>query len=67
MTVLEVVLLCLGGMPLFDSLIHSFGSAGTGGFSSRALSVGAYNSPYANGSSVSSIRISIHAAVRHQL
>ena len=47
MTVLEVVLLCLGGMPLFDSLIHSFGSAGTGGFSSRALSVGAYNSPYA--------------------
>ena len=47
MTVAEVVLLCLGGMPLFDSLIHSFGSAGTGGFSSRALSVGAYNSPYA--------------------
>ena len=41
MTVVEVVLLCLGGMPLFDSLIHSFGSAGTGGFSSRALSVGA--------------------------
>ena len=47
MTVVEVVLLCLGGMPLFDSLIHSFGSAGTGGFSSRALSVGAYQSPYA--------------------
>lgn len=47
MTVLEVILLCAGGMPLYDSLIHSFGSAGTGGFSCKALSVGAYNSPYA--------------------
>ena len=35
-----------GGMPLFDACIHSFGSAGTGGFSSRNLSVGAYNNPY---------------------
>ena len=47
MTVLEVILLCAGGMPLYDSLIHSFGTAGTGGFSCKALSVGAYNSPYA--------------------
>ena len=46
MTVLETVLLCVGGMPLFDSLIHSFGTAGTGGFSNKALSVGAYNDPY---------------------
>ena len=46
MTIAEVILLCAGGMPLFDSLIHSFGSAGTGGFSSKALSVGAYNNPY---------------------
>ena len=46
MTLLEIVLLVLGGMPLFDACIHSFGSAGTGGFSSRNLSVGAYNSPY---------------------
>ena len=46
MTLAEVILLCAGGMPLFDSLIHSFGSAGTGGFSSKALSVGAYNNPY---------------------
>ena len=46
MTLLEIVLLMLGGMPLFDACIHSFGSAGTGGFSSRNLSVGAYNSPY---------------------
>ena len=46
MTLAEVILLCAGGMPLFDSLIHSFGSAGTGGFSNKALSVGAYNNPY---------------------
>ncbi len=46
MTLVEVILLCAGGMPLFDSLIHSFGSAGTGGFSNKALSVGAYNNPY---------------------
>ena len=46
MTVVEIILLCLGGMPLFDSCIHAFGSAGTGGFSCRNLSVGAYDSPY---------------------
>ena len=46
MTFIEVVLLCAGGMPLFDSLIHSFGTAGTGGFSNKGLSVGAYNNPY---------------------
>ncbi len=46
MTVVEIVLLLAGGMPLFDACIHAFGSAGTGGFSNRALSVGAYNSAY---------------------
>ena len=46
MTFIEVVLLCAGGMPLFDSLIHTFGTAGTGGFSNKGLSVGAYNNPY---------------------
>ena len=46
MTLIEVILLCAGGMPLFDSLIHSFGTAGTGGFSNKGLSVGAYNNPY---------------------
>ncbi len=46
MTIIEVVLLVAGGMPLFDSLIHSFGSAGTGGFSNRNLSVGAYDNAY---------------------
>ena len=46
MTLVEIVLLVLGGMPLFDSCIHAFGSAGTGGFSSKNLSVGAYDSAY---------------------
>jgi len=46
LTVLLIVLLLAGGMSLFDSCIHAFGTAGTGGFSSRNLSVGAYNSAY---------------------
>lgn len=46
MTVVEIALLLLGGMPLFDACVHAFGTAGTGGFSCRNLSVGAYNSPY---------------------
>lgn len=46
MTLIEIALLMLGRMPLFDACIHAFGSAGTGGFSSRNLSVGAYDSAY---------------------
>ncbi|MFU0825131.1 TrkH family potassium uptake protein [Clostridium sp.] len=46
-TIIEVILLKIAGMPLFDSLIHTFGTVGTGGFSSKALSVGAYNNIYA--------------------
>ena len=32
MTIIEIVLLLFGKMPLFDSIVHSFGTAGTGGF-----------------------------------
>lgn len=46
MTALEVVLLCAGGMSLYESLIHAFGTAGTGGFSNRGLSIGVYQNPY---------------------
>lgn len=49
MTVLEIILLVLGGMNLFDSLIHAFGTAGTGGFSNYAASVGHFNSAYIDG------------------
>lgn len=46
MTAAQVIFLLIAGMPLFDSLIHAFGSAGTGGFSNRNLSVGAYGNIY---------------------
>ena len=45
MTVLEAVLLLLGGMPLFDSIVHAFGTAGTGGFSIKRDGIAGY-SPY---------------------
>ena len=40
------LLLVVGGMPVFDALIHTFSTAGTGGFSNLSLSVGGYNSVY---------------------
>ncbi len=46
LTLIEAALLLAGGMPLFDAAIHAFGTAGTGGFSSRNLSVGAYDNAY---------------------
>ncbi len=49
MTALEVVLLCAGGMPLYDSLCHSFATAGTGGFGVKASSIGYYDSYYLQG------------------
>ena len=45
LTLIEVVLLCAGGMSLYDSLVHAFGTAGTGGFGIRADSIASY-SPY---------------------
>jgi len=46
MTAVLVVLLIIAGMPVFDSFIHAFGTAGTGGFSNKALSIGYYNNPW---------------------
>ncbi|MBQ2939769.1 MAG: TrkH family potassium uptake protein [Clostridia bacterium] len=45
LTALEIVLLLCGGMPLFDSVVHAFGTAGTGGFGIKADSIAGY-SPY---------------------
>ncbi len=45
MTAVLVVLLIAAGMPVFDSFIHAFGTAGTGGFSNKALSIGYYGNP----------------------
>lgn len=41
----ETVCLLLAGMNLYDALIHTFGTAGTGGFSNYNASVGAFRSP----------------------
>lgn len=45
MTIVEIVLLLIGGMPLFESTVHAFGTAGTGGFGIKADSIAGY-SPY---------------------
>ena len=44
LTIAEAVCLKLAGLPWYDSFIHAFGTAGTGGFSNMNASVGAYNS-----------------------
>jgi trk system potassium uptake protein TrkH len=44
MTVVEMILLICGGMPVFESVLHSFGTAGTGGFGIRSDSLGSYSS-----------------------
>jgi len=43
MTIVQIVLLLLGGMPLFDAVVNSFATAGTGGFGIKADSIGGYN------------------------
>lgn len=42
-TATEVIFLLCGGMNLYESLVHAFGTAGTGGFSSKADSIAGYN------------------------
>ncbi len=44
LTVIEILFLLFGGMPLFDSLVHSFGTAGTGGFGIKNDSIASYSS-----------------------
>ena len=44
LTAVETVLLKIAGMPWYDAVIHALSSAGTGGFSNRNASVGAYGS-----------------------
>ena len=49
LTVTEMVLLLLGGLPIYDSVVTAFGTAGTGGFSVMNSSIGAYDSAYVDG------------------
>jgi trk system potassium uptake protein len=48
-TVLEIILLLMGGMSLYDSMIHTFGSVGTGGFSNYNSGIAAFDSAYIDG------------------
>ena len=42
----EFIFLLFGGMTPFESAVHTFGTLGTGGFSTRNGSIGAFNSSY---------------------
>ena len=44
-TALQMALLRLAGMPMFDAICHAFTTMPTGGFSTQNASIAAYNSP----------------------
>ncbi|MCQ2560820.1 MAG: TrkH family potassium uptake protein [Clostridia bacterium] len=46
LSVIEMVFLLAGGMSLYDALVNTFGTVGTGGFSNYNASIGAYDSVY---------------------
>ena len=46
LTMVETVMLRFGGLSWYDALLHAFATAGTGGFSTRGASVGAFDSVY---------------------
>jgi len=48
-TALEILLLFLGGMPLFEAVSHAFCTMPTGGFSPKNASIAHYNSSYFDG------------------
>jgi len=45
-TVVQVILLFTGGMPIFDAVCHAFCTMPTGGFSIKTMSISHYNSVY---------------------
>jgi len=45
-TIIQITLLVVGGMPFYDSMLHAFGTVGTGGFGIKNNSVGFYDSSY---------------------
>lgn len=46
LSVVEFALLVCGGMPAFDAMLNTFGTAGTGGFGIKNTSIGYYNNAY---------------------
>ena len=49
LSVAEVIFLLAGGMNLYEAVIHTFSTAGTGGFSNRNASIAAFDSAYIDG------------------
>lgn len=49
LSALEVLFLLAGGMNLYEALVHTFSTAGTGGFSNRNASIAAFDSAYIDG------------------
>jgi trk system potassium uptake protein TrkH len=47
LSLVQIVLLALSGMSVYEAMIHTFGTMATGGFSTRNASIGAYSSPVA--------------------
>ena len=48
MTLVLIIALVIAGMPIFDSICHAFGTAGTGGFGVHGDSIGGYSSACQN-------------------
>lgn len=46
LTIIQIILLVIGGMPVFDSIVTSFATAGTGGFGILSNSIEGYHSLY---------------------
>lgn len=46
MSLVEIILLLCGGMDLYDSITHTLSTAGTGGFSTKNLSIAHFDSAY---------------------
>ncbi len=45
-TIAETILLMFGGLSLYEALVHTFATVGTGGFSTHNSSIAAFNSTY---------------------
>jgi len=46
LTILEIILLYIGGMPVYDAICHAFTTVSTGGFSVKNTSIEYYHSVY---------------------
>lgn len=46
LNLLQIILLCMGGMSLFDSSCHAFGTVSTSGYSPKNASIGFYDNAY---------------------